>query len=94
MIPLTAPRVTRRTATSFDCNDVEGLAVWLRAHAFSDITTRYITEAYRLLRADGALIIIYHSSAVACQGPQAPHAAQLLAELIPETPAEQGRLAL
>lgn len=94
MIPLPTPRLARRTATSFDCNDIEGLAAWLRSHTFTDLPPRYITEAYRLMRADGAIVVISHSAALACQGSQAAHAAQLLAELVTRQPAEQGELAL
>ncbi len=87
--PPTAPRLRRRSSTSFSTNDIPGLAQWLEAKGYQRLPSRSVLEYARLSRRQ-SLVVCYNGSTVLCQGADAQPAIDLLNTLIVEDEAQRG----
>ncbi len=76
-------RLRRRSSCSWDCCNVPALVDWLQERGYRPIPTRSGLE-YARMQQGGALVVIYQSGSVVCQGENARAAVQLLQPLLVE----------
>lgn len=70
----------RRSDCSFDCADIPGLARWLEARGLRLLPSRSLAE-YGRITGRSAVVVLYNSGSVLCQGANPAAAVALLRQL-------------